>query len=94
VSNAAIENHSSCNESKSSCMSIQDAVSDKSQPLALPLSPLVMDKVSTKSTLAPDDPWENHSYDNSDGNNASSWPSSNSMGMKDMLEPPTLPELD
>jgi hypothetical protein len=59
-----------------------------------PPSPLVMDEVSTESTSVLDDPWENHSYDNSNGNNASSWPSSNSMGMKDMLEPPPLPELD
>ncbi len=94
MSDAAVENRSSHDESESSGMLVEDAASDESRPSASPPSPLVTDEVSTKSISAPDDPWENHSYGNSDGNDASSWPSSDSMGMKDMSEPTPLPELD
>jgi hypothetical protein len=80
-------------ESDGGDISVEGVASDEVQSSSSPLSP-VTDEELIESSAALDDPWESSSYDTTDGNDASSWPSSDSMAMKDMLEPPPLPELD
>ena len=81
-------------ESDGGDISVECVASDELQPSSFLLSPLETDEELIESSAALDDPWESYSYDNIDGNDASSLPSSDSMAMKDMLEPPPLPEQD
>jgi len=81
-------------ESDGGDISVECVASDELQPSSFLLSPLETDEELIESSAALDDPWESYSYDNADGNDASSLPSSESMAMKDMLEPPPLPEQD
>ena len=94
TNDTAVETRSLRYESDGGDISVEGVASDEVQSSSSPLSPLVTDEELIESSAALDDPWESYSYDNADGNEASSWPSSESMAMKDMLEPPPLPELD
>ena len=94
TNDTAVETHLLRYESDGGDISVEGVATDELQPSSSPLSPLVMDEELIESSAALDDPWESYSYDNTDRNDASSWPSSDSMAMKDMLEPPPLPELD
>ena len=94
TNDTAVEIRSLRYESDGGDISVEGVASDELQPSSSPPSPLVTDEESIESSAALDDPWGSYSYDNTDGNDASSWPSSDSMAMKDMLEPPPLPELD